>query len=276
MSRESRRSAERVSLEGSVHIDGTNGIVEADMRDLSRTGVRIRLRASRNARSAGDLLLATQDLYARIGKEPTVKLFPERLGALVSRTAFVTRVILPPDDPAAVEVGCRFDRPLTDKDTLRLGVELDVAKLRKEAPTPRADTGRREVRVHVPVPADVQRDDDGSRVRTVRYEAHIAGRGIEADYGVEGISTERVIVRMKRIAVPVTRSGREMIRIVMQLSSRFGGQVRMRVVSGVAELWKGTVRVSGVDLPDNDPESMLVSFSFPAPLNKSERARLRF
>lgn len=282
MAREvSRRAAERVSLQAPAQILGPLGPVDAQMRDLSRTGVRIRLKSVVSPDVPFDLLSTTQQLQKLIGNHPTVKLDAERAGPTVSRKIRVTRVVLPSDDQDAVDVGCRFDRALTDEDTTVLGVALLSAPVSSDAPPPRTEKRTPSLRVQVPPPPSKARESVafggiGDGFRPIGYQAHISGRGVSLECTAEAISTEAIVLQMKRATVQHRDVGNNMIKVVSRLASRFGGQVRLSVACGTSRLWSGVVRITGADLPDDRPDIMCVSFSFLQPLDPRERSLLRF
>ncbi|MFV1958616.1 MAG: PilZ domain-containing protein [Planctomycetota bacterium] len=124
MEAERRRAARipcRVSLNLLGRLDGAPVVVV----DLSRTGLRIRVRLE-------DLGLETEaDLEAiwtatcRVfAGTPTADLAPETLGSLIRRRVKPVRLVPPQAGATAVEIGCAFEESLLVEEAAALGLAL--------------------------------------------------------------------------------------------------------------------------------------------------------
>ena len=264
-----------------MRILGPQGPLDCAMRDLSRTGVRIQLPAAAFEDVTRDLLTVIDRLRDVMGTCPTVYLHSEMLGPLVSRAAHTSRVILPQDHKDPIEVGCSFDRPITDEETAMLGIQLPPCKVQAQPaakPPEPSDESAPPSAVHIRVPkpdGGESGDDEAPTGSRVRYHVRVTGRGISMECDAREMSPEAIVLLIQRDVVLRREATPNMIKVVSRLSSRLGERVRLHVSDRQSEVWSGAARISGVDVPDDATDYMHVTFSFLKPLTTAERAKAR-
>ncbi|MDJ0523512.1 MAG: PilZ domain-containing protein [Planctomycetota bacterium] len=135
-----RRQAERVPVRIPVQLQGLDRAVEAVTADLSRSGARLRIQAAQlGPLSSPDLEAAAKLVRGALSATTEAHLHYRVLGPLIRRTLRMTRIALPTDDAAVIELGCSFDVPLSHEETLSLGAPLPPMTGDDEAPLLRAD-----------------------------------------------------------------------------------------------------------------------------------------
>lgn len=265
-----RRLADRVPFRAPVQVIGPRGPIEAEIRDLSSTGIRFRLPRDVFDEMPGDVVSAMQPLEALIGAAPVVKLHHHRLGPLVRRRVHVTRIVLP-SNATAVDVGCRFKDPLTFDETVMLGVALPAERDATTAALPRADvcqTGTRESSTDLreaaqayPLPdvpdasartaeeeaaarapatsndyataaqAAVTEGIQQRRYRPARLRTYVAGNGESIRCESDAIAPDAILVRLDRRSLRRERGGPD------------DGQVVGDIALGLAERFGDLVRL---------------------------------
>jgi len=313
MGRYNRRLADRIPVEVPVELDTNSGIVEAETMDVSRTGMRIHVRA-RDLGHAPSLEMSETAAHVAAALSPrfAARLHFRMLGPLLERVVRMTRLSIPPDRPAWIEIGCRFDEPLTLEDATTLGVPLPPVEGTDEEFCPRADVAgphhresavpnlaeaaRRpqaqpqpveqapsESDVEAEAPAATEKEGaapggDGARfggMVTHRYRAFVTSTESEAlpPLVCQTDQLSRIAVRVR-----LPREGYEdddAAGATMRFTERYGNDVGLKLVDGPEHLWTGPARVFCVEVPEDVRTDVLVTLAFGRRLRPAELLRLR-
>jgi PilZ domain len=134
------RGSERVPYRASLHVATPRGNVQARLLDLSRTGLALQVGlADLGPRPPRDLYHVASWIGQTIGRSFRVEINPEALGSLLAREVHVVRIGGPEDGSDDVVLGCTFVTPLSDLETVMLGVPLPRPRGGGETWLPRAD-----------------------------------------------------------------------------------------------------------------------------------------
>lgn len=265
------------------------GTFLGEMQDLSRPGIRLRLR--RNAlglTETGDLRTTVEQLERMLGTTPTLNLDVRDGGLPIEKRVRVTRIALPMDAANTVELGCRFEVPLDPKQVRALGiagpVERDIAAAEGRKPPRPAST----VRVPRP-PSKVPPATGIARVADPSVEVRTEGDGpvVPCDFRalISSLAEPRrpAILchadQFTRAAVRVRMSrhgyeGLSVAEAAVRITQRHGTEQTMKLVVDSLEVWNGTVRLYSVEVPDSRGGEVLLTFAFKDVLSDEETVRM--
>jgi hypothetical protein len=255
--------------------------VEGEVRDLSRTGIRLRVLATAlGAGHPADVHEAGRLVAAALDESFEVHLHHRRLGSLVPRGVRVVRVGLPPDEPGSLELCCDFGAPLGDEEAGVL--QVDLPHIDPDVVVP-------EVTLAEPVAGEMSFDgesDDEAQPPSRCDEPPAPLRAFvsttmragppSAFCRTDMVTSIAVRVRFPRRLGLASRSADAFSAsgAASRFVERFGDVVDLRLVASEGDVWSGPVRVSGVELPDDAPEVMLVTLAFDRPLRNAEARSL--
>jgi hypothetical protein len=283
--------------------------IEVSIDDLSRTGARLRVPFGGLGFQAPPSLLALASRVQEVlGASFEVHLNHRVLGPLLAKTVTLVRLTLPPEEPAAFDIGCLFDIPLSNDETVALGVPLPACGPGAEEWVPRADLAgpiahdprRFEIETTKPEPAGpaapsepaaaaVPDPAEGSlaarsisrRVagRSVgRWRAFVTGsdkgRAPILSCAMDELSRESVRVRIYRGPGGTTLDGADPASAGVTFLDRYGDQVGLKIMDGASHLWTGPTRVRGVEVPRGGDGEVLLTLEFARNLTPPELTRL--
>lgn len=287
MSTRNRRRAERVEVGMPAQIYTRRGFLEAKVCDLSRTGLRMRIRvAALDLPATSQLHEAAQAVAETLAEDFALDLDYKKLGPLLQRRVALTRVGLVPDAPLFVEVCCEFDEPLTDDVLAILHQELPPIRDDVEAWTPspvqvagatpggtltiRSRDELRERPVKLPV-TDAPKKPAHAPVRH-RYRALVSGTTRNAPPAFF-CHTDLVTAVGVRVCVPRPSEAADVRNAMAKLVKAHGSTVDVRILDGSTDVWSGSARVTGVELPRDRADVMLVTLAYDRPLSMATLRR---
>jgi hypothetical protein len=220
------------------------------------------------ARSVGRLL--TQPF--------TLNLHYRRLGPLLQKSVRLTRIGLPADSPDSVELCCAFDAALGDEESVILQIPLPpldaTAAWCPEEALPAGCNGSMNFFPEATEEAPPSAPE--APLPRHRLRAFVSGTRRDAPASIfchtDLVTVVGVRVRLPRAAATLARKGapagpREAAEAFVEL---FGHTILVRLLHGEEDVWQGASRVSGVELPPERPEEMLVTLAFAQRLRPSE------
>ncbi len=277
MTNDNRRRANRVEVGLPVQVYTRSGYVAAEMRDLSRTGLRIRARTKdMGFQATSDLRLAAEGVAACLRHEFAVDLNHERLGPLLQRGVELTRIGLPSDAPEHVELCCEFVEPLSDTDAAYLETELPpvrevVAAWVPDEHLPEDCAGVVTFEPQTPRPVKLPEPEAPKAFERPRqsYRALVGGTAVGTP-STFFCHTDLITAIGVRVRMPRADYGEDVTQAGRILVGRYGRALDLRIVSDAADVWTGPVTVNGIELPREQPDVMLVTLGFGRPLRMSE------
>jgi len=121
------RQAPRVDCSIGLHLQGEWTFLKARVEDIGRLGARLRVPLKELGLTASThLSVIARHLDAVLSAEVVAHFRPEMLGSLVQRHLHAVRVSRSCPDEPSVDVGCKFDRPLTRLDAVALGLPIPM------------------------------------------------------------------------------------------------------------------------------------------------------
>jgi hypothetical protein len=261
MAQDNRRQAARIDCDIPIRLEGPEGDVEARIVDLSRVGLRVRVPgALLGVHRLSSLVQVTRALQGRLGRSFPGVLHHEMLGPLVSRELSPCRIAKRDWEHTDVEVGCSFDQPLSEEETLMLGVPL---------PPLHADPGPEEGRDRPRGPHLVRSDP----AAYVAYLYPAPGKSAPPL-----VTTTRSLTRGMAILDVDRRQGWDrpdlgVSEVIVALDEAYGAAVLLRIVDGDDDLWAGPAEVQEVDvLPET--ADIRIGAAFGRELRTEELGRL--
>lgn len=248
MGSDNRRQAVRVDCDLTIRLQGVDGEFLARIVDLSRTGLRIRLRGDElGLHRLASLVQITRVLTEVLGDTFYGELHYEMLGPLVKRNLKPTRIAKRDWEHTDIEIGCSFDRPLTGEESGMLGVALpaigcDDRALELEGAGPlRRKPGER------PEP----RGPRLNRPEPAGYTAYL--------YPAPGKTAKPLVTRTRSLTrgmaiLDITpgqgweSTGPAVSDVIMSFDEAYGTAVLIRIVDGEDDLWAGPAEVKEVDV----------------------------
>ena len=263
-----------------VMLHTLGGDFEAQIVDLSRTGLRLRLPAE----GLNEEVRRAAERMAEV-LAPTfhVDLHFKRLGPLLSKEAEPVRVSIPTDAQNVVEVACEFFDYLDDEEIGYLELKAELPELDESveewvpvaaaASAPPAESGGATQTAPVPV---LRKEDPapGTQPRQ-RYRALVAGMKLDAPPSffchTDMVTRIGVRVRLQRsdAGLPVG-SEISVSEALATLVQRYGADLELRIVDSSGDIWSGPARFSGAELPRGHPEEVLATLAFGRPLTLPE------
>lgn len=282
-----RRKADRVEVGIPVQLCAHGRIVSAVVRDISRTGLRLRFPADVVTQ---DLAEAAERVSEMLSPRFSLDLEYRRLGPLLNKTVVPVRIGIPDDAPESIEVCCEFDHFLKDEETgyLDLGSELpsvraNVPQWVKVPDTQAEPTGTVNfipgdaLQLGTPSPSKAEPDNGQPRQR---YRALVAGKGVDSPAPffchtdlVTGIGV-RIRIARAEAGVPEGDDLRT-IAVLAFLNKRYGHMLELRLVDQGDDIFAGPARFSGVELPEDQPDQMLLTLAFNRRLTLAELKSLQ-
>lgn len=287
MTSRNRRKADRVEVGIPVQLCANGRIVPAVVRDISRTGLRLRFPADV---VTPDVAQAAQHVSEMLSPRFSLDLEYERLGPLLNKTVVPVRIGIPADAPECIEVCCEFDQFLKDEETGYLDIGSELPSVREDV-AQWVDVAKDKAEPAGTVnflPGDALKfpAPPASQIRTAnrqprqRYRALVAGKGVDAPAPffchtdlVTGIGV-RVRIARQEAEVPEGEDLRT-IAVLAYLNNRYGHALELRLVEQGGDVFAGPARFTGVELPDDQPEYMLVTLAFNRRLTPEELKSLQ-
>ncbi|MDJ0974945.1 MAG: PilZ domain-containing protein [Planctomycetota bacterium] len=241
-----KREALRVPCDFPVRVYGQLRELSGRMLDISRTGMRIELPLSRLMMQPSlDFAALTQALEQMLGATFMADLHHEMLGQLIRKKLRTVRVGEVDPDADLLEVGCSFEEPLRDEETVMLGIGLP----------PVGETSAAAFR-NVPPPkrrGDAD-EDQPAQPRPLGYEGILhPSEGIVGEPLVG--RTEGMLGSESLLAVPVnTISGAYDVPpepLAAALRDILGPKPRLEILDGLHMVWSGPVQLDEIEMPSS-------------------------
>ena len=266
------RQAVRVDCDLPVRMNGGKGDYEGTIVDMSRTGLRVRMPgATLGVHRLSSLVQVTRSLHDALGDTFSGDLHHEMLGPLVQRTLTPCRIAKRDWEHTDVEIGCEFDRGLTDEEVGMLGLPLprvgsedDPADLHVAGPVRRVDGAPEPTGPHLRGPEPVERTaylypspGKTSKPLVTRTNSLTRGMAILAVDDGQGWDLPDLAVAD----------------LVMALDAAYGTSILLRVMEGEDDLWVGPAELQEVDVTPGSRRIRL-GVSFGRELRTEELGRL--
>jgi len=274
-----RRQADRVPVETSVQIYGRRGFVHGTICDLSRTGLRMRVRAEDlGFAPTSDLREAAEGVAKSLGERFALDLNHDHLGPLLQRGVELTRVGLPADAGEYVELCCQFDHELAHPEASFLETDLPPARKLVAACVPpehMPETGDGVVTCDPQAERPVEIERPQAEAPPVpqrprqRYRALVSGTARDTPSSFF-CHTDLITVIGVRVRIPRADYGEHVTAAMRRLVKRYGRTMDLRILAETDEVWGGDAQINGVELPADQPDVMLVTLGFKSPLRLSE------
>ena len=286
MTNRNRRRADRVEVGFPAQIYTHRGFLDAKLCDLSRTGLRMRvsiadLRMSPDSRPEE----AVAKLAETLAPQFALDLDYKRFGPLLQRGVALTRIRLVGDASESVEVCCEFDEELGE-DTLAI-LEQDLPPMREAAEdwepettgegpyegtvTMRPKGALEEAPVQLPTAAAPKKP--AVPPMRHRYRALVTGTSPDAPPAFF-CHTDLVTAVGVRVRIPRPKDAVDIRNAMSKLIKAHGTSVDVRILDESIDVWKGQARVTGVELPPDRLDVMLVTLAYERPLSMQVMRRL--
>ena len=305
-----RRVAERVATDVPLAVHTAKGRKPAHVQDISRTGLRLHVRAKdlgfAPTRDLQEVAIGVGDMLRQTFP---VDLNHEMLGSLLRKQVEMIRLSVARESAAFVEICGRFDEPLSLEETTMLGIPLPPprdseeewdpeqemvapaartptlpqppVRRRKQPPTPVPEATPEPVE-EAPDPATPEAihapdaDDVLGYMTKRRYRAFLrtggASRGTPVICQTDLVGYEGVRLRLPRSAAPSEEAG--VTQRLAAFHETFGGEPNTKIMDGAEHIWTGPTRLAALDLPPDHPEEMWVTLAFVHPLRPAEIRRM--
>jgi len=302
LSTRNRRRAERIEVGIPAQIYTSTGFLAAKVCDLSRTGLRLRIQADAlGMQPTKDMGVAARRVADALAPHFALDLDYEKFGPLLQRGVELTRIGLPADGPGEVEICCAFDEPLDDHVTGILDAQLPAVRDDLPAWTPEEDaetsyagvvTLRPKDALHeqssavaeapasteapvVTAPAPLRLVDQPPAVPAPRhrYRALVTGTSAGAPPAFF-CHTDLVTVVGVRVRLPRPEGAVDIRKAMSKLMKVHGSTVDVRILDESEDVWAGAARVTGVELPTDRLDVMLVTLAYQRPLGMAAMRRL--
>lgn len=257
-----RRQAPRVTTSIPVRLNARGRTIEAEICDLSRVGIRVRISFPALELEPGcDMGDMCKTVAMVLGDKVAADLNHPTLGNLVRRVLRIVRVGRPSDGPAAVDIGCTLRVPLTDEEVDAIGVTLPERHLPEGVYAAHEAFDRLNAR---------RRDSAGAEFKTMNAVAFLSPRA-----GFDGVP-------MRATDVACTPTG-----VVLRFGSRRGAALRLErrdagelfdrfirdygldpsllILEDQEQLWSGPVRLRAVEV-DTDRDEAYLEFESETPI----------
>lgn len=276
MTSNDRRRATRVALEVPAAVLGRSGALDAEVRDVSLSGVRLFLRAeSLDLPVPPDLLEAALAVKSALAETFPVKLDFEK-ATEIERAATLARLVLPSYEPGCIELGCMFAEPLTPEDLTRLcGASPRVGASDRRA-VPRV--GPSEDEPSAPEPqvesgedlAPAREDDRGPVKHPLRVFVSAKGEEKPLLCHSTHVDHEGLHVRASDAAI----GAEDAVEAALLFSRRYGTAVSLKIVDGVRPLWSGPADILGMEILFDRPGDLLLTVALARDLRTDDLERL--
>lgn len=233
--------------------------------DVSRTGVRLRVPLETLGVDP-DVGLAdiAQHLDQVLPARAQARFHPERLGDLVSRTIKVVRLVLVEGDK--IELGCVLDQSLGEIEAAAIGVPVPMAPPKRT--------------VSVRTPNSEWTAPQGEAHTRHRFRAIVmpTGKGrVEPLMAyTDRVDDEGVIFTVPDVArLGLPEEGEDIRPRVVAFSEIYGPDVTLDVLAGTSTVFHGPASLVQVEAVPEEPNQLVVGFSFQRDLEESEQRALR-
>ena len=292
MSNRNRRRADRIEVGIPAQIYA-RGFIDARVCDLSRTGLRMRVRvADLGMQATSDMAEVARAVADVLAPHFALDLDYKKFGPLLQRGVMLTRVGLVPDAPLYVELCCEFDEPLDDEVATILMAELPpvrddvpawtpeenaqvsydgVVTMRPEGSLDEKPVAVAEAPVKLPN-TEAPPKPASSPVRH-RYRALVTGTSRNAPPAFF-CHTDLVTAVGVRVRLPRPSDAADVRNAMGKLVKVHGSTVDVRILDESQDVWSGAARVTGVELPPDRLDVMLVTLAYERPLSMSTMRRL--
>jgi hypothetical protein len=251
---ENRRLSQRAICGHTIRLSTTGAdLLHAEMVDVSRSGVRIRIDGNLlGIHRLTPLNRIARELAHLLGKGFEAEFHYEHIGPLVRKRLRLMRIAQRDWQQADVEIGCALDAPLRDEELALLGVTL---------PTP-TDAPARLVPSEAPTP------------ERVVWIHPAAGRDTDPlcthpDHMTRGMAVLRVPDTSRH-----DFGYMDVVSVVCALDAAFGRHVTLSVVEGADEVWRGPAEIREVDVDERDPSQLRLGVAFRRELRGDELRKL--
>ena len=267
MNTTNRRRADRVPVGILAEFETNGGNLAAEVRDLSRTGLRVRAPASAfGLERPVDAEEALASVSEQLRRRFRLSLNHDRLGSLLQRHVELTRVEFPEDAAESFDLCCRYAEPLEDQEAQLLEAHVPPIK-----PVASADLK------HGRIVGGVRLEDTVTEVSVPRPDGrprqrYLAFVSAARDDALQTFRchTDLVTGVGVRIAVPRADYGDDVRAAAKAFTRRYGTHLDLRLSDEDVDIWSGRVRVSGTELPRQRDQVMLITLAFDRALALNE------
>lgn len=300
-----RRRTERLDTELPLAIHTTKGPVEAEIRDVSRTGLRFHIRACALGLSpTRDLYVMAEGVGRVLQQSFEADLNHAMLGSLIQKSVQMVRISVARESEELIEICGRFEIPLQLEEATMLGLPLPpsvdsdedwdperrmVAPAAREVVLPERPRAPRPAPTKRPArsveagadpqaPVELERPDaDGALgfTTTRRFRAYLRSR---APDGPQPLSCQTDLVGYEGVRLRIPRppeAARGVAAAAAALREAYGAEPNLKLMDKADHLWTGATRIVAIDLPGNQPGDMLVTLLFVHALRPAEVRRLK-
>lgn len=272
MDHNNRRIAVRVDCDLPIRLRGGEAEYVGHIVDLSRSGMRMRIPGkSLGVHRLSSLVEVTRRLHSALGDTFLGELHYEMLGPLVHRTLSPCRIAKRDWEQTDVEVGCQFDRPLSDDEVGMLGVPLPAVG------TDQAPQG-------VDGSGPVHRTPEVRANNRPHLRAREEASYLTYVYPAPGKHSKPLVTRTcsltRGMAMLEIEAGQgwdlpdvPVNDLVMALDAAYGTDILLRVVDEDQDLWTGPAEVQEVDL-NPQTRRLKLGVAFGRELRSEELGRL--
>lgn len=254
-----RRAAPRVPCSLPLRLVSQGRVLRAQVRDLSRHGVGVRVALSELGLgpTPGPEALA-RALEALLAETLAAEFCYDQIGPLVRRALRPVRIARVDGGAGAVELGCALRSPLSDAEVEILGVEVPPAVAEPaEAAGPRLANAAGPWTAYLSAAAG-------------REAPPLCSRRAGADPGSGAFRLEFPDARR----LPLDRHGHAPGQLMLGLVEAYGEEPGLLVLGAGVPLWGGTARLEGLEVRGEAPPEVLLSLRPGRPLTEAERLRL--
>lgn len=269
-----QRKAPRLSCDLPIRIEGKDGLLHAQLVDISRLGLRMRVPgAALRVHRLSSLAQISRNLTEILGVSFFGELHPDLLGSLLRKGLITTRIAKRDWEQTDVEIGCKFASALNDQEVGMLGVPLSPIGDRRQV-----------ARDQAPAPAFREPDPQAHTVRKSASEPTEDPVYTAFIYPAPGKSTQPLITRTKSLSsgmalLQVEKMGGwefdslDVAQLVAALDDAYGHDILLRIVKEGRDIWAGPGEIKDVDVSP-DPEGICLGVAFGRQLRAEELDRL--
>ncbi len=292
MNQQSARRSNRSPYAARLLVRGACGQFAATGLDISRTGVRLAMLAEvLRLDPEADLAAAAACIQTRVGSRFVLDLGLTAAGrGRVRKEVELVRLVLDGGEEDVLELGCRFDAPLSNAELGDLGIDLpedrsDEARVRQveawtDAGRPALDPRLAEEKVEsllgVPVASPRERNEHRPD-RTLRALLRPEGAGGAAPLVGRASGFTEATVRVRIDEADVRSFGAEpgdFTALARALEAAYGAWPTLEILDGTRRLWHGSAHPSGLEVAGSGDRGAIVRLAFGRRLQPAELERL--
>lgn len=271
-------------------IRGVCGDFMASAEDLSLTGVRIRVaRSELRILDSADLATAAATVQTRVGSRCRLELGPRQMSRPLCKNVEIIRLVLPSGQPDSLELGCRFEEPLTEAECRALRVELAhdnpdgvvrSALSWADQQRPELDPTLTEDKVEGLFDVSTARNhapSERSPERALRVVLTPMPGSVGAPLActVEALSISTILLRVGAEQARAWLTGKRDLAEVADVVERdYGEWPELEIAEGPRRLWRGGVHVYGLDVGDACDQDIFLRLVFGRRLREQELEQL--